>query len=733
MKLLIDSIIIRNFRSFGDYDTVIDLKKRGPILVVGEVDGDVNKSNGAGKSSFIEAIIWCLFGRLSDIHNPGDNVVNWHVGKDCMVRIHTSDGYEITRTRKMDGHSDLLVTKGDVPIDMNDATNKIAQNSLNKMFGLDFDSFISSTFFGQSSGSFIGLSDKKQKNVIEKIFGLSKLKHYAEAAKSLLLEGEAKSNSLRANRDEIERSIEKVSASIHEAKEDHDKYEKSRDDNVRELKEKLSRHESELKEYKPVDVDSLKSEWEEIKDLNVTLKSMLETLQSHNSDIESLKSDLMKIESDKNDKLVEIERRKAAQYKRLITEKSEKIASIRSKVDLKISELRDKKSAAQVTIALHEKSLEEFNKVAAMAGKACPTCGREYDEGYISDKTVEIGDRDKIIEDLNKYAAAMKSIDDAITKLQGSLNKFVGDGGVDDSLLNEEMESEKKITISKYDESRLELEGKIANAASSKEETHKSALDIKQKIDQLTEGKMTVNEAIAHNKMIASINESIIDVNESIKNEKNKINPYVEIIDKLASDLSTKSEEFSSMETSIDEIDKKVSHLQLIHRAYNDKRNIRSYLVSNLVPKLNSRLSYYFNELSVNSDMKFNDYLQMTSDRWPHNFHSGGEKKRVDLALMCALYDTFVSIYGSSCNLLILDEIDKELDKDGVDEYVRLIMDDLSMRVDTILVISHKNEINHLFPRQIKFIKDDVYSYVRDDDEPRSDEQSEINNSQADG
>ena len=102
----------------------------------------------------------------------------------------------------------------------------------------------------------------------------------------------------------------------------------------------------------------------------------------------------------------------------------------------------------------------------------------------------------------------------------------------------------------------------------------------------------------------------------------------------------------------------------------------------------------------------------MKSDKWDYAVHSGGERKRVDLALMFALYDTCVATRGQITNLLVLDEIDKELDKSGVEDYVGLIINDLSNRVGSILCISHKEDIGYAFPAQIKIKKDNNCSRV---------------------
>ena len=137
-KLDIEYIELRNFLSYGDYVTRLDVANLGPVLILGDVEAadEGSGSNGAGKSSLLTAFIWCLFGRTIANPNPGDNVVNWYTKRNCYVKIKTADGYEIIRTRNFDGHSELILRKdGD---DETQSTNTNAQKRLQEMFGLDY-------------------------------------------------------------------------------------------------------------------------------------------------------------------------------------------------------------------------------------------------------------------------------------------------------------------------------------------------------------------------------------------------------------------------------------------------------------------------------------------------------------------------------------------------------------------------------------------------------------------
>ncbi|NCA95506.1 MAG: hypothetical protein EOM74_00840 [Methanomicrobia archaeon] len=71
----INSLSIKNFRSFGNYETVINFSDAPTLsLIVG--------NNGAGKSSILEALTYCLYGKLDKINKKDlPNKYN----KNCLI------------------------------------------------------------------------------------------------------------------------------------------------------------------------------------------------------------------------------------------------------------------------------------------------------------------------------------------------------------------------------------------------------------------------------------------------------------------------------------------------------------------------------------------------------------------------------------------------------------------------------------------------------------------------
>ena len=87
---------------------------------------------------------------------------------------------------------------------------------------------------------------------------------------------------------------------------------------------------------------------------------------------------------------------------------------------------------------------------------------------------------------------------------------------------------------------------------------------------------------------------------------------------------------------------------------------------------------------------------------WGYEFESGGERKRTDVAFMFAMFDFHEEMYGRQCNILVLDEVDGRLDDDGIDSLIGIIKNDLASKVESIMVISHRNMMHDIFPREIR-------------------------------
>jgi len=170
------SVSVQNFLSFGDEQT-IDLRARGLVAVFGRnLDSQGADSNGAGKSTILEAIVWALYGETMRGYKA-DEVVNRSVGANCRVRLYLEDDgrqYLIDRTRKLGGvkkPNDVRVHTqvGGVWKEVSEGTNADTQEQIQTIVGMDLMTFTQSVMLRTGSVSFSAMTDKQQKEVLENI------------------------------------------------------------------------------------------------------------------------------------------------------------------------------------------------------------------------------------------------------------------------------------------------------------------------------------------------------------------------------------------------------------------------------------------------------------------------------------------------------------------------------------------------------------------------------------
>ena len=101
--------------------------------------------------------------------------------------------------------------------------------------------------------------------------------------------------------------------------------------------------------------------------------------------------------------------------------------------------------------------------------------------------------------------------------------------------------------------------------------------------------------------------------------------------------------------------------------------------------------------------------------------NSGGEKKRIDLAINLALQDLVASRSSKKINVAIFDEVFDSLDENGVDGIVSLLHE-LSQSKSTILVVSHNEYLKSYFTNVLTVVKQYGFSTLQNRSTVISDE-----------
>jgi DNA repair exonuclease SbcCD ATPase subunit len=190
-------------------------------------------------------------------------------------------------------------------------------------------------------------------------------------------------------------------------------------------------------------------------------------------------------------------------------------------------------------------------------------------------------------------------------------------------------------------------------------------------------------------------------------------NPHNQSIEDAQQTLTNRREMLAKIEKENKEKIYLSLHYRYVYKAYNDRSKIKSYVFQEHIPYINERIKHYLEVFGLDVKIELTSSLGIASNLWGYEFESGGERKRTDVAFMLAMFDFHEQMYGRQCNILVLDEVDGRLDDDGIDSLINIVKDDLSSKVESVLIISHREMMWDIFPNEIKVVRKDRFSHLR--------------------
>lgn len=175
----INSIKIKNFLSIKEAE--IDFESYSNLVrIIGKnKDTKPTSSNGAGKSSIVESIVFALFGKT--IRKTTDkSLKNHHTKGKCEVEIIVNDNVVVRRVKKPPM---LTVTVDGENVTQDSIMN--TQKYLDKILNTNFSVFLASMVFGQSNKTnFLTATAEEKRNIIQSFLDIGDVFEYRKAIKS---------------------------------------------------------------------------------------------------------------------------------------------------------------------------------------------------------------------------------------------------------------------------------------------------------------------------------------------------------------------------------------------------------------------------------------------------------------------------------------------------------------------------------------------------------------------
>lgn len=166
--------------------------------------------------------------------------------------------------------------------------------------------------------------------------------------------------------------------------------------------------------------------------------------------------------------------------------------------------------------------------------------------------------------------------------------------------------------------------------------------------------------------------------------------------------ITESTERLNIVQKQIDDYQERLDLME-VARFVVSEDGVKSFIVKKMLKMLNSRLSYYLQRLDANCACEFNEYFEETIVNKKgvecsyFNF-SGGERKRIDLAILFTFLDIRRTQSNVSFNFTIYDELlDSSLDAIGITKVLDILKDRVEDYNEAIYIISHTTEaIKHV-------------------------------------
>ena len=239
-----------------------------------------------------------------------------------------------------------------------------------------------------------------------------------------------------------------------------------------------------------------------------------------------------------------------------------------------------------------------------------------------------------------------------------------------------------------------------------KEKVKEEMAVIKAMLDKIAEAHIKVRSAISGKKSLKSKGESDIRECRAIQTEYNNVANEISRLERNLADAKLKTNPFNTKieegEIKLEErkaelvaIAKEVT-IQEAVKFVTSPQGAKTYAVKKIIGTLNNRLDFYLQRLNLPFTIAFDEFFEETLtnakkvDMTYANL-SGGERKRVDFALLFAFRDIRRLQSNVSINLSVFDELlDSSLDESGMVSIMALLDEMVKTSDDAYYIITHR-------------------------------------------
>lgn len=616
-----------NFLCYGPEGIELELEKYGNVILVRGDNLDVKEeeeriaSNGVGKSSIPEIIVYALYGKT--IKHPKKlthkDVINNQTGKNLVVEVRWGD-FRVVRTRKPDSlrlwesademwDDEHELTLGGMP-----ATQALIEEKI----GLNYDTFVNvMVFTDNNSGSFLECDTPTKRKIVENLLSLSKYRRFTEKAKDFQ---------------------KKAKATIKDLSKDYDS-----------LLVELQNRKDRVAQTQKQEMDWKAKKKEELTALLIKAKQIKQQLESTDEGAALARYQEAQVRlSELTDKIPELQDRqnKVEEMLKTAREKLQLSRDKKHEQDVAIREIDSSVRSAQTEIENWQHRIKELEE---QKDAKCDFCLGEISE--------------------QNYGPYVQQLRNKISHNEGEIarHKRV-----------KEKEQEKieatQVNIQKLTEAIATAQEKSSSVTAQIKAYREEA----NQLNQVEKPKSKdVDNAILE-KQFEGVRQQILSKESELTGES----PYVEILKTATKEVEEKDTEVTTKKAELTAAEKELPYYEFWVTAFGDA-GIRKFVIDGIIPALNSRVAYWLQYLIDGKiQLSFDNQLEETIGRNPTDgdpfvYHamSGGERRRLNLAVSQAFAHVMMLNSGACPSLVFLDEVTTNIDPIGVVGIYNMIME----------------------------------------------------------
>lgn len=351
------------------------------------------------------------------------------------------------------------------------------------------------------------------------------------------------------------------------------------------------------------------------------------------------------------------------------------------------------------------------NRIKVLEGRRVNNT-REIEESSKKLKTISKDDFDKFDIEIKKYKDKQSLIEEDVKTLMSELT-------VNQSTIMNIKHNIDELSSLKNDICTHCKRAYTSNDLKTREQTIAQYTSNRQEIYKLIQ---SIHTKIASNDNKIKQYDLLIEAEKNKKHEleleKLKIDHLRDRINQceiwnrqIAVDIAKLLSEAGNHSDLILDTEKRLNAINLVIQEYKQKiaiydtskfivsdEGIKSLIIKKMLKMLNSRLNLYLEKLDANCVCTFDEYFEESiynnhGNKCSYFNFSGGERKRIDLAILFTFMDIRRLQSNISINISFYDELlDSSLDSKGIENTLEILKDRINQYNESIYVISHKSE-----------------------------------------